>query len=273
MSHPHQLSVRNPDSDETRQQENVESLQLDRTPRSATSDATYGLGNVAVPDSTGLEYYLASAVPTPQGNTPIQGTSFPTLPPMPQNTLTGNDQLPETPKASQHLRGASWTGSPLLPQQLYAVQSPSAYDGIALDSPARPTNGVPEFETHETYAFPKPRPVISTSSSSTFPRPSVHPLSMQPSQLPRPTQPASSAPSSHLSRVLEYGVSARQHRQSVSSDGASSRSSMWRAWEHNNRSFISNASPNDVQDVQLGGNSGAVGGGNATSISGYFAWR
>lgn len=264
-----QLSVRNPDSDETRQQ-GIESLYMDRTPRSDSSDAIYAVDNDPVPDSSGLEFYLGSAVPTPRSTTPVhQAFSVPqhALPPMPQNTLADNDLQAETPRATQRPPWAAWHDAPLVPDQQQTI---SAYDGIVRDSQAGPSQSMPEFETHETYAFPQPRAIMSISSASTSSRPQVQPVAVTPHVHPSATAP------SNLTRVIEHGSSTRQHRHSISSsDGASSRSSLWRAWEHNNRSWVNDGfeTPNDVQDVQLGSNAGAVGGGNATSISGYFAWR
>lgn len=279
----YQLSVRNPDSDETRQ-EGVESLYIDRTPRSGSSDALYNVEDSQIPDSTGLEYYLGSAVPTPRTTTPSQATMMPPLPPVPANTMMYDfGEMPGTPRAAQEQ--TPWAaGHPSSQSQQQPYPQPEQampYGGLT-DEQSGPSRALPEFEPQMTYAYPQPRPILSVGSSGNLSRPYLHHTSMQ-STLQPPMQPAP-GPLSTSSQAIHQGRTAptaatpqtRQHRQStVSSDGASSRSSIWRAWEHSNRSWVNEGfeTPNDVQDVQLGSNANAVGGGNATAISGYFAWR
>lgn len=236
-----------------------------------------------MPDSANLEYYLGNSAATPRGTPPAPAfTNLSPMPPLPpQNTFAGPSaelpQLAHQPPWSAH-QHFSPEGSYVTP-----------YGGLEERQPS--TSALPEFEPQKVYTYPKPRPILTPARASI---PSSRPQ-LQPSPALANPEPVSQAaatdlppvqaptgPSSsprtcepHSYPVVAASSSRQARRSTVSSDGASSHSSMWRAWEHSNRSWVNEGfeTPSDVQDVQLGSSAAGVGGGNSYSIAGYFSWR
>lgn len=282
-----QLSVRNPDSDETRT-DMAEALQTPTPPQLSSSNPAYSVDNAAVPSSTGLEYYLGSQVATPQVKTDIGvgiGIIPPTVPPSPERSADALNQYyvqntgPPTTNARAGPSHPRW--SPWQDPSSFEQSRKSLYHGenavAPVPSPSTQTSHAAGYNPYAGIVAAALNPQTITQAPEYQPHPDTQQQQQQQRLAYQRLPPFAAGVTDARSRLRAPSHSSahmsqedlQTHRPSIaSSDGASSRSSLWRAWENNNRSWVNdgNETPHDVQDVQLGG-------GNNTSLSGYFSFR